>query len=415
MKKTLLSTIGALMFTSTAFAGGFQLSEYTTTGIGRAFAGAGVVGDDYSAIAFNPAGMALNHSGIQGGVSMVNLYSNVHGEVVDSVDAHGDKEGKIRKPNFVPHIFGQYEVNPCWRIGAGIYTPYGFSLDYNDSFYGLSHANKTEIAAVNYALAVSYSIVPELTIGAGVIAQTLEAKLTNSVTTAVPPSANNHSDMHARSFDVTGNVGILYQPTKTTRFGLSYNGKGDHKLKGHHQLAYPGYFGYGDVDAHLVLPEYLLLSAYHQTGKWGLSASAKRSRWSRFKTLDIYSTAVHSSGARLPVGAVNENWKDTWTLSAGTDYYYSDDLTYRFGIAYDETGVKSAKYRTARLPDADRWILGVGGSYQLTPKVVLDLAYAHMFMKTAKSCNTNPRGDSTFYARYRSQINIVSATLQYNF
>ena len=345
---------------------------------------------------------------------MVNLYSNVHGEVVDGFGAHGDKEGKIRKPNFVPHVFAQYEVTPCFRVGGGIYTPYGFSLNYNDSFFGLTHANKTEIAAVNYAVAASYSIVPELTIGAGVIAQTLKAKLTNSLTTALPPSNNNYSDMQARSFDVTGNIGILYQPTKTTRFGLSYNGKGDHKLKGHHQMGHPlAGFRYGDVDAKLVLPEYLLLSAYHQIGKWGLSASAKRSRWSRFKTLDIYSNAL--TGTRAPVGAVNENWKDTWTLSAGTDYYYDDDLTYRFGIAYDETGVKSAKYRTARLPDADRWILGVGGSYQLTPRVQMDLAYAHMFMKTARSCNTNPRGDSTFYARYRSQINIVSAALQYNF
>ena len=413
MKKTLLTTIGAVMFSSTVFAGGFQLSEYTTTGIGRAFAGAGVVGDDYSAIAFNPAGMALNHSGIQGGVSMVNLYSNVHGEVVDGFGAHGDKEGKLRKMNFVPHIFGQYEISPCFRVGGGIYTPYGFSLDYNNSFYGLPHGDKTEIAAVNYALAVSYSIVPELTVGAGVIAQTLKAKLTNSLTTALPPSPNNHSDMHARSFDVTGNVGILYQPTKTTRFGLSYNGKGDHKLKGHHLVGRPGVgLLYGDVDANLIMPEYLLLSAYHQVGKWGLSASAKRSRWSRFKTLDIYSTI---SGARAPVGAVNENWKDTWTLSAGTDYYYDDDLTYRFGIAYDETGVKSARYRTNRLPDADRWILGVGTSYQLTPRVQMDLAYAHMFMKTAHSNNTNPAGNSTFYARYRSQINIVSAALQYNF
>ena len=254
---------------------------------------------------------------------------------------------------------------------------------------------------------------PELTVGAGVIVQTLKAKLTNSLTTMFPPSPTNHSDMSARSFDVTGNVGILYQPTKTTRFGLSYNGKGDHKLKGHHRLGMPGVgLQYGDVDANLVLPEYLLLSAYHQVGKWGLSASAKRSRWSRFKTLDIYSTVT---GTRAQVGAVNENWKDTWTLSAGTDYYYNDNLTYRFGIAYDETVVKSARYRTARLPDADRWIVGVGGSYQLTSNVVLDLAYAHMFMKTAKSANTNPRGDSTFYARYRSQINIVSAALQYKF
>ena len=55
LKKTLFT---ALLLTSTAsWAGGYQLQEYSATSAGRAFAGAGIVGDDYSAIAFNPAGM----------------------------------------------------------------------------------------------------------------------------------------------------------------------------------------------------------------------------------------------------------------------------------------------------------------------------------------------------------------------
>ena len=40
-------------------AAGYQLNEYSVTGLGRSFAGMGVMGDDYSAIAYNPAGMTL--------------------------------------------------------------------------------------------------------------------------------------------------------------------------------------------------------------------------------------------------------------------------------------------------------------------------------------------------------------------
>lgn len=44
---------------SAAQAGGFMLTEQSVTNQGRAFAGAGIVGDDLSAVWFNPAGMTL--------------------------------------------------------------------------------------------------------------------------------------------------------------------------------------------------------------------------------------------------------------------------------------------------------------------------------------------------------------------
>lgn len=49
----------AIMCASTASAAGFQLTEQSVAGMGRAHAGAGIIGDDVSAIHFNPAGMTL--------------------------------------------------------------------------------------------------------------------------------------------------------------------------------------------------------------------------------------------------------------------------------------------------------------------------------------------------------------------
>ncbi len=57
MNKILSVSAAALILGSaiTAHAAGFQLSEYSTTNLGRSFAGVGMVGDDFSAIGYNPA------------------------------------------------------------------------------------------------------------------------------------------------------------------------------------------------------------------------------------------------------------------------------------------------------------------------------------------------------------------------
>lgn len=57
--------------TGQAHAAGFQLTDFSMTGLGRSYAGAGIVGDDYSAIAFNPAGMTLKGTGGQAGAAVI--------------------------------------------------------------------------------------------------------------------------------------------------------------------------------------------------------------------------------------------------------------------------------------------------------------------------------------------------------
>ena len=77
----LLIGLGLAAAAGTARASGYQLNEYSATGLGRAFAGVGVAGDDYSAAAFNPAGMILKGTGGQLGVSSVQMHSVVEGDL----------------------------------------------------------------------------------------------------------------------------------------------------------------------------------------------------------------------------------------------------------------------------------------------------------------------------------------------
>ncbi len=63
--KTSKKLLAGLMFSSlaaistSAMAAGFQLTEQSVVSMGRSHAGAGIVGDDVSAVWYNPAGMTL--------------------------------------------------------------------------------------------------------------------------------------------------------------------------------------------------------------------------------------------------------------------------------------------------------------------------------------------------------------------
>ena len=229
LKKTLLT---ALLLTSTAsWAGGYQLQEYSVTSAGRAFGGAGIVGDDYSAIAFNPAGMTLKQSGLQMGAMAMDIHSNMNGYLNDG-PRDGDK-GKLRNFKVLPHGFGQYAYKN-WRIGLGIYVPFGLGTYYNKSWFGRTHALTSEITAIDINPTLAWKPLEWLSIGAGLILERMEARLTNMVTLA--PGVERMSDMNADGWGHGWNAGIMISPTKTTRFGVAYRSPVVQNIKGKHHF-----------------------------------------------------------------------------------------------------------------------------------------------------------------------------------
>ena len=122
--------VGATLGVCSANAGSYQLNDYSVTGLGRSYAGQGIVGDDYSAIAFNPAGMILmERSGVQQTFNFINLRADV-----DKIGGEGHKKMNFWQP--VPAGFAQYNVNDRFKIGLGIYAPFGLKTQYDSGWYG---------------------------------------------------------------------------------------------------------------------------------------------------------------------------------------------------------------------------------------------------------------------------------------
>lgn len=393
---------GALLFVvQTAWAGGYQLNEYSVTGLGRAFAGAGVVGDDYSALAFNPAGMSLKKSGMQGGLTLIQLKSDVTN--LDS-SLHGKTPGTIRLYSPVPHAFGQYKVTDRLDVGLGVYMPFGLSTKYSWNWFGSDQAVQSLLEVIDIAPAVSYKLTDQWTIGGTFIARYIHGKMTNTISKM---NAENEFDLDG--WTKTGILGVMYEPVKNTRFGLSYKFRSKQTVKGDHTVEMP--FGrlVNNGSASPDLPDSVLFSAYHKLNpKIGLSGSIRWTHWSVFKDFVMESDSPVLASLNGEYHS-EYRWKNAWTTTVGLDYYYNQNWTFRIGTGYDESPSHSTVTRTARIPDNDRIWATCGFSY-MYQNFTVDVGYAHMFMRTTEVDHTDVSGNKV-HAKYDSQSNMLGMQL----
>ena len=165
----------------------------------------------------------------------------------------------------------------------------------------------------------------------------------------------------------------------------------------------------GDVTLDVKMPETANVSIFHQfDNKWDLMADLQYTGWSSIQQLQV----VRSTGVVL--STTPENFRNTWRVSAGANYRYSDNWTLRGGVAFDQSPVNDTD-RTPRLPDNDRTWLAIGAQYKISPAWAVDLAYAYIWVKNS-SINQN-QGNTDAYGlingSYKNNVNIVGLQVTY--
>ncbi len=409
---------GLVMAAVSANAAGYQLSEYSAAGMGRSFAGAGVVGDDFSAIGFNPAGMSLNETnGMQAGASMVSIASDFKGE-----DGLGNKgAGDTRITRVLPNGFAQYQLNDKTTVGLGVYIPFGLATDYDNGWFGETHGGLSQITALNVSPALSYKVNDVVSLGASVNMQHAAVHITGAGYGGAFGLPNNFSkDLSGDDWGVGYTLGITVKPVKKLTLGASYRSKISHHLQGKVKMGgFPAPMAAAnrkyDISAKVTTPETVLFSgAYEATDKLTLSATARWTRWSRFESLDIIAkeTILGQFAPGEAISSTHENWKNTWFYALGADYKVNDAWTVRVGAAYDETVIKAPEFRTTRIPDGRRVWTSLGLSYAFD-NMQIDAGYAHLFIHGGSA-----RGGDTVYKpniKYSSHADMLSLGFQYKF
>ncbi len=444
MRKSLVFVLAAalvvlLMNAGKVSAAGFQLIEQSVSGLGNAFAGGAASAEDATTIFYNPAGMTRLNSQFIAGVHFIAPSAKFKDEgssrlnpLIGSLGTNNGGDGGVNA--LVPNVYYLRKLGDKAAFGLGVNVPFGLGTEYPSDWIGRYHAIKSDMRTININPSFAYKLTDKLSVGVGVSAQYIKAELSNAVDQKLILASNGapsavwsvatdaYASLEGDAWGYGYNAGILYEFTKDTRFGLSYRSMVHQKLDGdvkfagiHSLLATNPNLQNRSVTAHVDLPETASASFYSKvTPKLAVMADVTWTNWSRFTELRVKST----NGASDIL--TTENWKDNYRYSAGISYYATDKTTYRLGVAYDETPVRSPEYRTPRIPDGSRKWIAAGFGHKFSDKLSLDLGAAYLFVNDPKinlvATLTNEnvtRGN--LKGTYDCNVKIVSAQLNYNF
>lgn len=394
--------IAVAVISSNASAAGFLLNEYSTSALGRAFSGAGAVGDNASEGSRNPAAMMLfDRPTMSIGAVYIDPTVDIKGRDSDRYTSNN-----IAPNALVPNAHFIFPVNDKWAVGTSMTTNFGLSTDFPKDYAAGSIGGKTDLKTVNLNLSGAYRINDSFSFGLGANAVYADAEisrhagdlgaLTKMIGMPALPPSTTMAKLTGDDWGYGWNAGLLYEINQDNRLSFTYrskvkvkfeNGKYSNGLPNDPRLGLIGLQGTngekikGTLD--LNLPDIWEFSGYHKVDpKWALHYSVSYTGWSTFKDLTAYRKSDGGVLFHKP-----ENFDDAWRLAIGTTYYHDDNWTFRTGIAYDESPVPS-KYRSISIPDQDRYWLTAGTTYAFNKDASVDLGIAYMY---GKKVNINER------------------------
>lgn len=399
-----------------AVAGGFAIGTQSGSGTGNAFSGGAAAADDASVAWYNPALMTLL-PGKQAAGALHILKPSFKFENQGSTGAFaapgtgdgGDGGGWA----FVPNGFFTMAFNPTLTFGLALNVPFGLKTEYDAGWRGDFTARKSEIKTVNINPSVAYKVNDTVSIGGGLSVQRIEAELTNSLAALGLGLLKLEADDMGFGY----NFGVMVQASPTTRIGVHYRSKIDYELEGDVSFSATT-AGNGTVKADLEVPASASLSIFHTMGNWELMGDVTWTGWSSLQQLQVIRTSTVATLGPFPGAAgstfttLQFQWDDTWRYGIGANYKMSPQTKLRFGLAFDKTPTNDT-HRTARLPDQDRTWVALGVQYRPSKTSILDVGYAHEFIKDARISNTSALG--TFSGTFENKADILSVQYSMSF
>lgn len=401
--KTLLSCAVAFGLASVSTftqAAGFQLAEYSATGLGRAYAGEAAMADNASAQWRNPAMLTyLEGTQVSAGAIYVNPNVDVEGTVNHAqLGKTHASSNDFAHDAVIPNFYLSHHLNEQVALGFALGTNYGMETDLGTEFAASHFGSQASVISKEANLNIAYQILPQLSIGGGVryvmgeghFGATAPAKnlirhpITNNVMTL--PKGTTLKYMEGEDNSWGWQVGSAWQINQDHRVGFAYKSEVVMDFEGHAEGVSYGSYKPGMMS--VTLPATAELASFHQLNdQWAIHASINWTDWSSFKEL----TAVFPEKSDL---IKSENWEDNYRFALGTTYQYDAKLALRAGVAYDTSAVDD-KNRTATIPETDRTWVSVGGSYVATPQLTLDAGFTYIFAKDATINEPRDASDQT--------------------
>ncbi len=424
---------GVAVAVSTAYAAGFQLTEQSSLGLGRAYAGAGIVGDDLSAVHYNPAGMTLlEGTRFQAGGTWIALNADYNGK-------DGDSENGRLKGQMIPAGYVTHQVNDKIWLGFAMTVPFGMGTEYDRNWSQSQRGTNAKIYTFDMNPNIAWKVSDFLSVGAGISVQYAKAELGMGLKAQELRGAYlGHGKVEADSWDWGFNLGVMISPTDKLRFGLAYRSAIEHDADGTTKLSgmntqiphVGGMLGalegqtFG-MSTTIKTPDTVMLTGtWEATDQLRLSGLIRWANWSNFDELNIENEVpgavlveAGSLGSKLTNLDVVNDWQDTWLFSVGADYKINSAFTIRGGIAYETSPIDDQSTRMAVIPDTDRVWLSLGASWHATKDLQFDVGATYLMGVGDTDLYSATKEDGgTKVGKYDSlDAYLIGAQMQYRF
>ncbi len=220
------------------------------------------------------------------------------------------------------------------------------------------------------------------------------------------------SEMEGDAVGFGGTVGLLYQASKSLRFGLTYTPEVEMTLKGRLDIAnLPAALnvnGRYDAKTKLTLPQMATFGVLWQaTDRFSLSADVE---WQDWSVHDKYLVEVKNA-PNLNIYRPRD-WKDCLDYRLGAEYLVGDGLALRAGYGYSNAVVDESTLDYSFVNTDMHW-LTAGIGIDITDNTTLDLCYEHAYGRSrdVDSSVHFPPANGT----YDSDLDIFTLTLTYRF
>lgn len=380
--KTLLTLAVAASLASVptlSHAAGFQLAEYSATGLGRAYAGEAAMADNASAQWRNPAMLTYLHgTQVSTGAIYVNPNVDVHGDVTLGNSSRSAESNDYANDAVIPNFYLSHQINETLVAGLALGTNYGMETELGSDFAASHFGDEAMVKTMEANANLGYQLTDAVSIGGGVRYVIGEGHFGATAPAQSPlPQGTTLKYMEGEDTAWGWQAGAAWQINPSNRVGLTYKSEVDLKLSGTAKI-FTGTTVFNDAGYMvLTMPATAEIASFHQvTDKLALHGSINWTDWSSFEKLEA---ELDKLGTQM---VKEENWKDNYRFALGATYQLDSKLALRSGVAYD-MGAVSDQNRTITIPETDRIWLSIGAGYEVTEQFTVDAGFTYIVAKDA--------------------------------
>jgi long-chain fatty acid transport protein len=376
-----------------ALANGLNLNSLGSRALsmGGAFVG---LADDYSAIFWNPAGMAQFDKRYLGFYATDVIPS---GSYLLQVPAQGGLltvvDAKTQTKHYLSGLLAYYHpINDYLVAGIGLYIPAGLGSSWDGSDFtnlsnGVAYEWESKIGLVTISPGISYKINDMISVGAalninyGMFSMKRWAGIV-SIDQPVQQFDLGQYDMNLKGWGFGATAGVLVRASDVLSFGATIRTPNRVKFSGDASISNIDLLGYQEsseaetVSPHLTFPLWIAGGVAYRPLE-GLTLTGDL-QWTQWSTIDQIEMKFIDPFWSLFMTASGENkmhmeWKNALQVRFGAEYWLKENLAIRGGYYYDPTPTPDTTMNFL-LPSYTFNVFTLGLGYALNG-LVIDLGF----------------------------------------